>query len=39
LAAAIRGRADVIVTYNMKDFPAEATAPYGIEIQHTRTSF
>jgi PIN domain-containing protein len=34
LAAAIRGRADVIVTYNMKDFPAEAIAPYGIEIQH-----
>jgi predicted nucleic acid-binding protein len=34
LAAAIRGRADVIVTYNMKDFPAEATAPHGIEIQH-----
>ena len=32
LAAAIRGRADVIVTYNMKDFPAEATAPYGIEM-------
>jgi hypothetical protein len=34
LAAAIRGRADVIVTYNTKDFPAETAAYYGIEIQH-----
>lgn len=34
LAAAIRGRADVIVTYNLKDFPAQALAPYGIEVQH-----
>jgi len=34
LAAAIRGRADVIVTYNTKDFPAEAMAPYGIDVQH-----
>jgi predicted nucleic acid-binding protein len=34
LAAAIHGRADVIVTYNTKDFPAETTASYGIEIQH-----
>lgn len=34
LAAAIRGRVDVIVTYNTKDFPADAVAPYGIEIQH-----
>ena len=34
LAAAIRGRVDVIVTYNTKDFPADAVAPYGIEIKH-----
>lgn len=34
LAAAIRGRADVIVTYNLKDFPGEAVAAYGIAVQH-----
>lgn len=34
LAAAIKGRADVIVTFNLKDFPDEALAPYGIEAQH-----
>jgi predicted nucleic acid-binding protein len=34
LAAAIHGRADLIVTYNLKDFPPEALAPYGIEAQH-----
>ena len=34
LAAAIRGRADVIVTKNLKDFPAAALAQYGIESQH-----
>jgi predicted nucleic acid-binding protein len=34
LAAAIRGRADVIVTYNLDDFPAAALAPYSIEAQH-----
>jgi len=34
LAAAIVGRADLIVTYNLKDFPAEALAPFGIEAQH-----
>ena len=34
LAAAIRGHADVIVTCNLKDFPAEALKPYGIEAQH-----
>jgi predicted nucleic acid-binding protein len=34
LAAAIRGRVDVIVTYNLKDFPTKAIAPYGIEVQH-----
>lgn len=34
LAAAITGRCDVIVTQNLKDFPAAALAPYGIEAQH-----
>jgi hypothetical protein len=34
LAAAIRGRADVIVTYNLADFPPDVLARYGIEAQH-----
>ena len=34
LAAAIRCDADVIVTYNLKDFPAEKLAPLGIEALH-----
>lgn len=34
LAAAIRGRADVIVTRNMKHFPDDALEPFGIEAQH-----
>lgn len=34
LAAAIRGRADVIVTYNLKDFPAKELQKYGIAPQH-----
>lgn len=34
LAAAIVGRADLIVTYNLTDFPSAALNPYGIEAQH-----
>lgn len=34
LAAAIQGRADVIVTYNLKDFPDAALSSHGIEAQH-----
>ena len=34
LAAAIVGRCDVIITQNLKDFPLEVLAPYGIEAQH-----
>ncbi len=34
LAAAIRCQASVIVTFNQKDFPSTALAPFGIEAQH-----
>jgi predicted nucleic acid-binding protein len=33
LAAAIRGRADVIVTSNVKHFPRAACKPYDIDVQ------
>lgn len=34
LAAAIAGHADAIVTFNLKDFPAEAIDVHGIEVLH-----
>jgi len=34
LAAAVVGRCDAIVTQNLKDFPSETLAPFGIETQH-----
>ncbi|MEH1958372.1 MAG: hypothetical protein V7L05_00405 [Nostoc sp.] len=34
ILAAIRCDANVIVTFNLKDFPASYLAPYGIEPQH-----
>jgi len=34
LAAAIVGRCDVIVTANLKDFPARVLERFGIEAQH-----
>jgi len=34
VAAAIRSKANVIVTFNLKDFPRSIEAEYGIEIQH-----
>ena len=33
-AAAIVGRADLVVMKNLKDFPAERLVPFGIEAQH-----
>jgi predicted nucleic acid-binding protein len=34
LAAAIKGQAEVIVTFNLKDFPASHLNPFGIWAQH-----
>jgi predicted nucleic acid-binding protein len=34
LAAAIRCNADATVTFNLKDFPADALTPYGIDVLH-----
>ena len=34
VAAAIRCGAEVIVTYNLKDFPATTISVYGIQAQH-----
>lgn len=34
LAAALEAQAQVIVTYNLRDFPASALQSYGIEAQH-----
>ena len=34
LAAAIRSNADVIVTFNLSDFPASTLAAYSVEAQH-----
>ncbi len=34
LAAAIKCNAQIIVTINLKDFPAESLDPYGIEAMH-----
>jgi predicted nucleic acid-binding protein len=33
-AAAIHSKADLILTFNLKDFPAETLAEYGIEVTH-----
>src|SRR5215207_3674618 len=33
MAAAVRGRADVIVTSNVRDFPPEACEPYDVDVQ------
>jgi predicted nucleic acid-binding protein len=35
LAAAIRARAEVLVTFNLGDFPEESTSAYDVEVVHT----
>ncbi len=37
LAAAIKGHAQIIVTYNLKDFPKDYVKEFGIEVQHPDT--
>jgi len=39
LAAAIKGHAQIIVTYNVKDFPGEYLDTFGLEVQHPDTFF
>ncbi len=34
LAAAVRGGAEVLVTFNTKHFPAEAVEPFDLEVVH-----
>ena len=34
LAAAIKGHVPVIVTFNLKDFPESAIAPWGVKVVH-----
>ena len=34
LAAAVYARAQIIVTFNLKHFPAHALQPFGVEAQH-----
>ncbi len=34
LAAAIRGRATTIVTFNLKDFPPDSLGPWNLEARH-----
>ena len=33
-AVAVHAHAQVIVTYNLRHFPASTLTPYGIEVQH-----
>ena len=38
LAAAITGRANVLVTFNLKDFPTDECERHGMEVQHRTSS-
>ena len=38
LAAAVAGRADILVTENLKDFPPAAVANFGITVSAKTTS-
>lgn len=37
LAAAVAARADAVITLNLKDFPADACEPLGIDVLHPDT--
>lgn len=37
LAAAVAGRADVLVTFNTRDFPHESCVLYGVDVQDPDT--
>lgn len=34
LAASVHGKAEVVLTFNLKDFPDEALAPWGVQARH-----
>ncbi|UIJ35129.1 PIN domain-containing protein [Allobranchiibius sp. GilTou73] len=34
LAAAVRGHAEVLITFNIKDFPASSLAPHAVTVVH-----
>lgn len=34
VAAALRGRADLIITAHIRDFPTDVLSPMGLEVQH-----
>jgi hypothetical protein len=39
LSAAIKAQAQIIVTYNLKDFPSKILETFGIEVQHSDDFF
>jgi predicted nucleic acid-binding protein len=34
LAVAVRADADAVITFNLDDFPASATEPFGVDVVH-----